>query len=131
MRCLQAGDAPQFGRTISMIHGAAASPAAASDIVFQVHLTDVSVDMYVNPTEPLVVPIIEGGTGIATFAGLLPGGTWSVSVSGGTRVNPLHDGMRVTVRGTNVATGQPFSIPAVLVTTTAGDPEIFGQHRHR
>ncbi|MBP4045076.1 hypothetical protein JQK19_12150 [Chromobacterium violaceum] len=140
MTCLKGGPQPQFGRTTHLLHpthgtGAgsdadAGQAVASPDIAYQIHLTDVSVNAYVPPTEPLLIPLIEGGKGIATFAGLLPGGTWSVSVAGGERVNPLHAGMTATITGTNVATGRPFHIPAVFVTKEAGDPAIFVQLRH-
>lgn len=132
MTCLQGGPTPRFGRTVSMLgphsHEAEADVAAHADIAYQIHLKEIDVDMAIPPTEPLIVPLIRGGTGIATFAGLLPGGTWSVAVSGGERSNPLRNGMRVTVRGTNIATDKPFAIPGVLVTTDAGDPAEFVQY---
>ncbi|WP_146131780.1 hypothetical protein [Chromobacterium amazonense] len=137
MTCLKGGPQPQFGRTIHLLH-AAHGPATDTnsnqtvsnpDIVHQIHLSDISVNAYVSATEPLMIPLIEGGQGIATFAGLLPGATWSVSVTGGERVNPLHVGMSVTISGSNVSTGKPLHIPAVLVTKEIGDPAIFGQIR--
>lgn len=126
MICTQGGETPRFGRTISMLHGSA-QEAASPDIAYQIHLTDIYVGLYINPIEPLEVPLIEGGTGIATFAGLLPGGKWSVVVSGGTRINPFTKGTRVSITGKNVSTGKPFHVPAVLVTTDAGDPATFVQ----
>lgn len=132
LTCLKGGDAPQFGRTTTLGQPrieADATTSNSADIAYQIHLSEITVDMYVNPTEPLIVPLIEGGKGIATFAGLLPGGTWSVSVAGGERVNPLHLGMPVTIRGTNVATGKPFNIPATLVTRNTGAVAEFVQVR--
>ncbi|HUN42517.1 MAG TPA: hypothetical protein VMU81_19665 [Acetobacteraceae bacterium] len=127
MTCLQGGSAPRFGRTIAPVHetDAAAGTDATPDIAYQVHLRDVSVDLYVNPIEPLVVPLIRGASGIAKFAGLLPGGTWSAAVTGGRRVNTLRKGMRVSIGGINVNGGQPYHVPAVLTTTDAGDPALF------
>jgi hypothetical protein len=128
MHCLQGGETPRFGRTIHML-GQADATTAEPDIAYRIYLGDVNVSLYVNPTEPLEVPLIEGGKGIATFAGLLPGGRWSAVVSGGKRVNQLSKGMRVTINGTNVNGGKPFHIPAVLVTEDAGDPATFLQIR--
>ncbi|MCD4502130.1 hypothetical protein [Chromobacterium vaccinii] len=138
MTCLKAGPQPQFGRTTHLGHPVQQTGAdsgsdaavASPDIVYQIHLSDVAVNAYVPPTEPLLIPLIEGGKGIATFAGLLPGGSWSVSVAGGERVNPLHPGMTATISGINVATGKPFHIPAVFITKEAGDPAVFVQLRH-
>lgn len=100
-----------------------------SDIVYEIHLTDVYVGLYHNPLEPIEIPLIEGGTAVAKFAGLLPGGTWTVTVSGGKRVNHLNVGARVTIRGKLVNTGKMFSIPGVLTTTDAGDPARFVEQR--
>lgn len=130
MTCLQGGPAPRFGRTISMLGNTSNDGGndASPDIAYQIHLSGIDVDMAVPPTEPLLVPLIRDGNGIATFAGLLPGGTWSVAVSGGDRTNPLRNGMRVTVRGINIATGTPFAIPGTLITSDAGDPAEFVQY---
>lgn len=126
MSCLQGGDTPKFGRTISMVH-TGGDAAGSADIAYQVHLTEVSVDLYINPHEPLVVPLIKDGKGLATFVGLLPGGTWSVVVSGGERVNPLHAGARVSISGKNVSGGKAFNVPAVLVCEDDGEPATFRQ----
>lgn len=88
-----------------------------------------SVSADIPPNEPRSIPLIENGKGIATFAGLLPGGTWSVAVAGGERPNPLQEGMTVTIAGTNVATGKPFHIPAVFETKETGDPAEFVERR--
>lgn len=106
-------------------HSHAADVDAYADIACQIHLEDMDVDMTVPPTEPLVVPMIRGGKGIATFTGLLPGGNCSVAVSGGERSNPFRNGMRVTIRGIDIANDKPFAIPGLPVTTDAGDPAEF------
>ncbi|TDR72056.1 hypothetical protein [Paludibacterium purpuratum] len=130
LTCLKGGPTPQFGRTVTLGGRVMETEAAVgSDIAYQVHLSDVSVNAYIPPNEPLILPLIECGKGIATFAGLLPGGSWSVSVAGGERINPLHVGMTVTIHGTNVATGKPFFIPATFVTRDAGDPAEFVERR--
>ena len=116
------------GITHSPCHSPEADADAHADIAYQIHLKDIDVDMAIPPTEPLLVPLIRGGKGIATFAGLLPGGTWSVAVSGGERANPLRDGMRVTVRSANIANGKPFAIPGALIPKDAGDPAEFFQN---
>ncbi|AUH50347.1 hypothetical protein CXB49_05750 [Chromobacterium sp. ATCC 53434] len=136
LTCLKGGPTPQFGRTIT--HGRRASTAAptASDhavstasgfnediaISHQVHMEDVVINAYIHPTEPLMLPLIADGKGIASY---VPHGSWSITVTGGERVNPLQVGMRVTAHGTNVATGKPFFIPAVLVTESTTEPAVF------
>ncbi len=133
MTCLQGGEQPRFGRTIDMQQPQPAGSARTSndasqgDIAYQIHMKDVAVSLYVNPKEPLEIPLLNGGTGVATFIGTLPGGTWSVTVDGGQRVNPLIVGAGVTITGNNVFSGKPFHIPAVLRTTDAGDPAVFVQ----
>lgn len=132
MTCTRGGDAPQFARTIDALGGgseaeAAASQPSHSDIAYQIHLKDVFVQLAHDPREPIVIPLIENGKAIATFAGLLPGGSWSVAVAGGNRVNPLQVGARVTIGGRRIDTGKPFAVPAVLTTRNAGDPAYFVQ----
>ncbi|MGR2679243.1 hypothetical protein [Chromobacterium haemolyticum] len=132
LTCLQGGETPRFGRTIT--HGRPRPQVRDDadlheDIAYQIHLNDVSVSAYIPPNEPLSIPLIENGKGIATFAGLLPGGTWSVTVAGGERPNHLQEGMTVTIAGTNVATGKPFHIPAVFETKETGDPAEFVEWR--
>lgn len=129
MYCCRGGDAPQFGRTIDLLgSGGGMAPSDASgspDMAYQLHLTDVFVSMYHDPREPIEIPLIEGATALATFAGLLPGGSWKVTVDGGKRVNSLQMGARVTIAGKQANTGRHYAIPAVLVTTNAGDPAQF------
>lgn len=130
MTCLQGGEQPRFGRTINALQPQPPAHSAADvepqpNIAYRVHLSNIAVDMYVDPTEPLTIPLINGASGVATFVGLLPGGTWSVTAAGGRRVNPLNVGTSVTLTGTNVASGKPFHVPAVLQTRDAGDPALF------
>lgn len=127
MHATRGGEQPQLARTIDMLGGTIEPAAGSSDIAYQLHLTDVYVSLHHDPREPIEIPLIEGGTAVATFAGLLPGGSWSVSVSGGQRVNPLRVGSAVNIRGKLINTEKPYSIPAVLVTTDAGDPAVFNQ----
>lgn len=136
LTCLKGGDNPQFGRTSTLGQRPVEADAADSldtsnsaDLVYQVHLKDIEVNMYVAPTEPLLIQLIVGGKGIATFGGRMPFGTWKVDVTGGERVNPLHVGMGVTISGTNVATGRALFIPATLITRNAGTIAEFVQAR--
>lgn len=130
LTCTKGGAQPQFGRTT---HFGPFTPGAEqeahADIIYSIHLSDVAVNVFIPPCEPLFIPLIENGKAIATFAGLLPSGTWTVSVTGGERINPLQDGATVTISGTNVATDKPFHIPATFVTKDAGDLAVFVQQQ--
>lgn len=131
LTCLQGGEQPRFGRTIDALAssvGQTQTVGATSpqpDIALRLHLSNINVNMYVDPIEPLEIQLITGGHGIASYLGLLPGASWTVGVEGGTRVNPLVVGTKVTINGINVATGRRFDLPAVLRTTDAGDPAVF------
>ncbi|POZ60622.1 hypothetical protein [Chromobacterium alticapitis] len=130
LTCTQGGNQPQFGRTVHFgPHKVGAQAENHANLAYSVHLSDVAVNVFVPPFEPLAIPLIENGKGIATFAGLLPGGSWTVSVTDGTRVNPLQDGTVVTISATNVATGKPFHIPATFVTRDSGEPAVFVERR--
>lgn len=127
MTCIDGGVAPKFGRTVENLPaGAPGNPAALPETSFM-SLADVSVDMYIDPIMPLTVPLIKGGSGIVSVSPVILGGGWRAVVKGGERIGPLHANMRVTVGGINAATGQPFQVPATLVTENTGDPAVFGQ----
>ena len=129
MQAQQGGDAPKFGRTITALGGPQTSAAPTPDIAYQLHLVDVTVSLAHDPREPIEIPLIEGAKAIASFAGLLPGGAWSVSVSGGTRPNPLAVGMTVTISGKLANSGKGYAIPAVLSCTNDGDPATFSSKK--
>ena len=61
------------------------------------------------------------------FAGARFGLEASEGVFSETECNPLRVGSAVNIRGKLINTEKPYSIPAVLVTTDAGDPAVFNQ----
>ncbi|POA97285.1 hypothetical protein C2134_15680 [Chromobacterium sinusclupearum] len=132
LTCLKGGSTPQFGRTITLGRPSVANgPLVSNDYTRskQVHLSDITVNAFIQPDEPLSLPLIANGNGIASFVGQFPGGFWSVTVTGGEYVNPLQVGMTVTIQGINTATGKPCFIPAIFVTEDASDPAEFVEHR--
>lgn len=112
-----------------MLHPGVASDASrsGSELVFSVHLADVSVRLCHSPLEHFELIFIQGGFDSARFAGLLPDAGWSASISAGERLNRLQKGCIVTISGTNVTTGRPLKI-SPITTIDPGMPtsEIVG-----
>jgi hypothetical protein len=90
---------------------------------FSYKLTNLQVDAYFPPTEPLVEQLIQGGTGVYTISIFGRSIGYYLQVDSGTRVNPLRLGQAVRARGTDPE-GKPI-ITEVLETTSTGTPAMF------
>jgi hypothetical protein len=90
---------------------------------FSYKLTNLQVDAYFPPTEPLVEQLIQGGTGVYTVSIFGRSIGYYLQVDSGTRVNPLRLGQPVRARGTDPE-GKPI-ITEVLETTSTGTPAMF------
>lgn len=90
------------------------------DVACFVELSNVTVVPETITDEPIAY--IRGGEGtVACASAPTPGAAWMVSISGGVRASPLAVGDAVLVRGIHRLTGDPFSVPARLLCTAAGE----------
>ncbi|HET9622006.1 MAG TPA: hypothetical protein VFP84_11610 [Kofleriaceae bacterium] len=90
---------------------------------FSYKLTNLQVDGWFPPTEPLHEQIIQNGTGTYTISVFGTSIGYYLEVDAGTRVNPLRLGQAVRARGLDPE-GKPI-ITEVLETTSTGNPAQF------
>ena len=90
---------------------------------FSYKLTNLEVDGWFPPTEPLEEQLITGGTGVYTVSIFGRSIGYYLEVTSGTRVNTLRLGQAVRARGTD-PDGKPV-ITEVLETTDTGAPAHF------
>jgi hypothetical protein len=90
---------------------------------FKIDLTNISVDAWFPPEEPLSEQLIRGGTGVYTISTFGTSVGYYLEVSTGDRVNPLRLGQAVRATGFD-SEGKPVST-VVMETTGTGAPAMF------
>lgn len=92
-------------------------------VTFSYKLTNLQVNAYFPPTEPISEQLIKDGTGIYTVSIFGRSIGYYLEVDTGIRVNPLRFGQPVRAQGSDPE-GKPI-ITEILETTNTGKPALF------
>lgn len=90
---------------------------------FSYKLTNLQIDAWFPPNEPLSEPLVTGGSGTYTVSIFGTSIGYYLELDSGTRMNPLRLGQPVRARGTDPE-GKPV-VTEVLETTGTGTPASF------